>query len=612
MAKKGVPGDGGMARENDSARAYLIFAQGDLTFFFAALLPPQPPGTNVQDDLVNIKVNKLSSVKTQLPYEYYHLPFCKPDKIVNSAENLGEVLRGDRIENSMYQIEMRMDEHCKFLCSVAIETKKTAQKFEKYIKNGYRVNMILDNLPVAMVRYKTDNTRTVKTYERGYPIGFVDKFVEGKKKDEVGGKSKGKSSVFINNHLRFTILYHRDAETDLSRIVGFEVEPFSIDHNYDDPLDPMHPKLNTCNPSEGTYVTHDMEPMRVFRGANVVFTYDVIFKPSTIKWASRWDTYLLMMDDQIHWFSIVNSAMIVLFLSAMVAMIMLRTLHRDISRYNQIDAAEEAQEETGWKLVHGDVFRPPAHASLLSVCCGTGVQLLGMTGVTKVFALLGFLSPANRGGLLTALIFLYFFMGIFAGYFSSRLYHSMNGEAWRQNTAMTALLYPGVSFFIFFILNMIIWGEKSSGAVPFGTLFALAVLWFGISTPIVFVGAYFGFKKPPYEYPVRTNKIPRQVPEQPWYMQTMFSVLVGGILPFGAIFIELFFILTSMWLHQFYYIFGFLFLVFCILGITCAEISIVMCYFQLCSEDYQWWWRSFLTSGSSAFYVFIYSAFYFR
>ena len=90
-----------MARENDSARAYLIFAQGDLTFFFAALLPPQPPGTNVQDDLVNIKVNKLSSVKTQLPYEYYHLPFCKPDKIVNSAENLGEVLRGDRIENSM-------------------------------------------------------------------------------------------------------------------------------------------------------------------------------------------------------------------------------------------------------------------------------------------------------------------------------------------------------------------------------------------------------------------------------------------------------------------------------------------------------------------------------
>lgn len=50
--------------------------------------------------------------------------------------------------------------------------------------------------------------------------------------------------------------------------------------------------------------------------------------------------------------------------------------------------------------------------------------------------------------------------------------------------------------------------------------------------------------------PVRTNKIPRQVPEQPWYMNPLFSILIGGILPFGAVFIELFFILTSMWQHQ--------------------------------------------------------------
>lgn len=51
-------------------------------------------------------------------------------------------------------------------------------------------------------------------------------------------------------------------------------------------------------------------------------------------------------------------------------------------------------------------------------------------------------------------------------------------------------------------------------------------------------------------HPVRTNKIPRQVPAQAWYMHPLFSILIGGILPFGAVFIELFFILTSMWLHQ--------------------------------------------------------------
>lgn len=80
-----------------------------------------------------------------------------------------------------------------------------------------------------------------------------------------------------------------------------------------------------------------------------------VVQSSDIRWASRWDTYLLMMDDQIHWFSIINSLMIVLFLSGMVAMIMMRTLHRDISKYNQLETADEAQEETGWKLVS----RPP-------------------------------------------------------------------------------------------------------------------------------------------------------------------------------------------------------------------------------------------------------------
>lgn len=57
-----------------------------------------------QGDALYVKVNKLSSTKTQLPYDYYYLKYCKPSKILNSAENLGEVLRGDRIENSIYTV----------------------------------------------------------------------------------------------------------------------------------------------------------------------------------------------------------------------------------------------------------------------------------------------------------------------------------------------------------------------------------------------------------------------------------------------------------------------------------------------------------------------------
>ncbi len=35
-------------------------------------------------------------------------------------------------------------------------------------------------------------------------------------------------------------------------------------------------------------------------------------------------------------------------------------------------------EESGWKLVHGDVFRPPRHSELLSALIGTGVPLFCM------------------------------------------------------------------------------------------------------------------------------------------------------------------------------------------------------------------------------------------
>merc|ERR1712007_50602 len=124
-------------------------------------------------------------------------------------------------------------------------------------------------------------------------------------------------------------------------------------------------------------------------------------------------------------------------------------------------------------------------------------------------------------------------------------------------------------------------------------------------------GAYFGFRKQNIELPVRINRIPRQIPEQPWFIQPIFTSLVGGVLPFGAVFTELFFIMSSIWQHQFYYLFGFLMLVIVILVITCAEISITLTYFQLTNEDYTWHWRSFLASGSSAFYVFLYSCLYY-
>eukprot|EP01050_Picozoa_sp_SAG11_P029231 SAG11_NODE_8145_length_1055_cov_1.034519_1_plen_111_part_00 len=71
-------------------------------------LPGVAPREYADGDAIVLKVNKLSSTKTSLPYEYYQLPFCKPDEVKSYAENLGEVLRGDRIESSMYELSMKV------------------------------------------------------------------------------------------------------------------------------------------------------------------------------------------------------------------------------------------------------------------------------------------------------------------------------------------------------------------------------------------------------------------------------------------------------------------------------------------------------------------------
>ena len=84
--------------------------------------------------------------------------------------------------------------------------------------------------------------------------------------------------ISLHNHLRFTILYHRDIETDLSRIVGFEVKPFSVQHKFEGTWNLDKPVLSTCNPGSMKYVSDKDEPQEVKEGKDVIFTYDVVYE----------------------------------------------------------------------------------------------------------------------------------------------------------------------------------------------------------------------------------------------------------------------------------------------------------------------------------------------
>ncbi len=79
-------------------------------------------------------------------------------------------------------------------------------------------------------------------------------------------------------------------------------------------------------------------------------------------------------------------------------------------------------------------------------------------------------------------------LGSFAGFTSARLYKTFRGKLWQRCTVLTATFYPGILFSVFFVLNLIVWIDGSTAAVPFLTMLAILTLWFGISVPLVFLG----------------------------------------------------------------------------------------------------------------------------
>ncbi|CAF1001894.1 unnamed protein product [Rotaria sordida] len=531
------------------------------------------PGSKCKTE-VEVYVNRLNSFESVLSYEYSYFPFCTVNDEPSPIENLGQVLIGERIQPSPYKFNFLINYNCRYVCTKKFtSTDANQQKMLKRLMKGiilnYQQHWILDNMPITLC-YK--NTENLEFCSRSFPIGcyVIDFFF----KDETWKSTFGEDS---------------------SRIISAKIQVNSLNSNRCD---------RTTGPVMFQSTSKDIE---------IPFTYSVKFiKTNEIYWASRWDYILKSLPQtRIQWFSILNSLVVVLFLSGIVAIILLRTLCKDNPRYSRIVGTGSTKEQFGWKLIDGDVFRPPQKDILLSTLVGNGVQIAMTFLITLVFAALDFLSPDKPGALLTCLILCYVLLGTPAGYTSARLYKMFGGANWKKIALTTAITCPSLIFVILFVLNLVLWLNVSSATIPCTTFLALLALWFCISTPLVFIGAYLGFKRSVYNNPVPINQIPREVPEQPFYTKPLLSILASGILSFGCIFIQLFFILNSIWAHQYYHYFGFLLVVYIILIITCLEITICLCYFHLCTEDYNWWWRSFLTSGSTAVYFFLYSGFYF-
>lgn len=397
---------------------------------------------------------------------------------------------------SDYDLVMGQDQECRFVCSHETD-RKGIKRAQKLVEDGYVVEWIVDNLPGATSFVTVDKSH--KYYAAGFKLGYKD-----------FSKATGKPRYFINNHVTLVIRWRKAAgragENSGKVIVGFEVYTKSIEAGH---RDGMGCPQDVHGESDGfeLYMSQNTTYLRskypdssylpeeddVDDGStlSIPYSYSVYFREEErIEWSKRWELYFNNQEEgsTIHWLAIVNSLVIGGLLTAVVVVILSRTVFGD-AKGNFTDGSsaegtirlksktsksvpkspragekssttglleqegdapndpnassddEFVEEITGWKLLHGDVFRPPRRAGLLAPLIGSGMQLLFMATGLLVLGSLGILNPSFRGGFVSVGMGLFVFAGVFSGYFSSRAYKTLGGSNWRNNTLVVSSVH---------------------------------------------------------------------------------------------------------------------------------------------------------------------------
>ena len=175
-----------------------------------------------------------------------------------------------------------------------------------------------------------------------------------------------------------------------------------------------------------------------------------------------------------------------------------------------------------------------------------------------------------------------------------------------------AACHVGIVLIVYTVLCIISMIYSTLTYFPIRNIVILALFWSFVCLPLHTLGTIIGrsLRGNPNN-PCRVASLPSPIPPAPFYARPKFIVLVSGLLPFGAIFIEIFFIFASIWSYKYYYVYGFLASVIIILITIQVCVAIVGTYILLNAENYHWKWTSFLGGASIGIYIFIYCVYFF-
>ncbi|TRY56613.1 hypothetical protein DNTS_003521 [Danionella cerebrum] len=447
-----------------------------------------------QGDPVMLYVNKVGPYHNpQETYHYYTLPVCRPKEVHHKALSLGEVLDGDRMAESLYNIHFMENIYRQTLCTITLSEKEVDQLREA-IEELYYFEFVLDDIPIW---------------------GFVGYMEES-------GFLPHSHKVGLWTHLDFNIEYNGDSVI-FANVSVKDVKPEPLEEG-------------------GGVVGHGAAVGNA--GLSITHTYSV------------------------HWYNV-----------------------EEDGSCDDLD-----QGDNGWKIIHTDVFRFPPYRSLLCAVLGVGAQFLTLATGIIVMALLGMFNVHRHGAINSAAIVLYALTSCVSGYSSCSFYTQIQGQRWVWNIILTSSLFSGPLFFTWSVVNSVHWYSGSTQALPATTVLLLLGAWVLVGFPLTVIGGIVGKNRAGnFQAPCRTRNIPRQIPGQPC-----------------AISVELYYIFATAWGREHYTLYGILLCVFAILLSVGACISVALTYFLLSGEDYRWWWRSVLSTGSTGIFIFVYSLFYYH
>ncbi|XP_071070104.1 transmembrane 9 superfamily member 1 isoform X2 [Dasypus novemcinctus] len=281
-------------------------------------------------DPVILYVNKVGPYHNpQETYHYYQLPVCCPEKIRHKSLSLGEVLDGDRMAESLYEIRFRENVEKRILCHLQLSSAQVEQ-LRQAIEELYYFEFVLDDLPI-----------------RGF-VGYM----------EESGFLPHSHKIGLWTHLDFHLEFHGD-RIIFANVSVRDVKPHSLDG---------------LRPEEFLGLTH---------------TYSVRWSETSVEYRSDRrrgdDGGFFPRTLEIHWLSIINSMVLVFLLVGFVAVILMRVLRNDLARYNLDEETTPGgsgddfdQGDNGWKIIHTDVFRFPPYRGLLCAVLGVGAQFLAL------------------------------------------------------------------------------------------------------------------------------------------------------------------------------------------------------------------------------------------